>query len=73
MCIDVHRNDSRLCILGKEGQLSELRAGWELIARRIGFRTPQRQVRGRWTVRDARVRTRNRYISVIRARLRQHG
>ena len=34
---------------------------------------PQRHVRGRWVVRDALVRTRTRYISVIRALLRQHG
>ena len=34
---------------------------------------PQRHVRGRLTVRDAIVRTRTRYISLIRARLRQHG
>jgi len=33
----------------------------------------QRHVRGRLTVRDALVRTRTGYISVIRARLRQHG
>ena len=33
----------------------------------------QRQVRGRLTVRDSLVRTRTRYISVIRALLRQHG
>jgi transposase len=33
----------------------------------------QRHVRGRLTVRDARVRTRTGYISVIRALLRQHG
>ena len=58
MCIDVHRNDSRLCILGKEGQLSELRAGWEPIVRRIGCRTPSAMS----AVRDARVRTRTRYI-----------
>ena len=34
---------------------------------------PQRHVRGRLVVRDAVVRTRTRYISVIRALLRQHG
>ena len=34
---------------------------------------PQRHVRGRLGVRDALVRTRTRYISVIRALLRQHG
>src|SRR6266508_954280 len=34
---------------------------------------PQRHVRGRLTVRDAVVRTRTRYISLIRALLRQHG
>jgi transposase len=34
---------------------------------------PQRHVRGRLTVRDAVVRTRTRYISVIRALLRQQG
>ncbi len=34
---------------------------------------PQRHVRGRLTVRDALVRTRTRYISLIRALLRQHG
>jgi transposase len=34
---------------------------------------PQRHVRGRLLVRDALVRTRTRYISVIRALLRQHG
>ena len=34
---------------------------------------PQRQVGGRLLVRDALVRTRTRYISVIRALLRQHG
>jgi transposase len=34
---------------------------------------PQRHVRGRLVVRDALVRTRTRYISVIRALLRQHG
>jgi Transposase len=33
----------------------------------------QRYVRGRLTVRDALVRTRTQYISVIRALLRQHG
>jgi len=33
----------------------------------------QRHVRGRLTVRDALVRTRTRYIAVIRALLRQHG
>jgi transposase len=33
----------------------------------------QRHVRGRLTVRDALVRTRTQYISVIRALLRQHG
>src|SRR4249919_3007301 len=33
----------------------------------------QRHVRGRLAVRDALVRTRTRYISVIRALLRQHG
>ena len=33
----------------------------------------QRQVRGRLLVRDALVRTRTRYISLIRALLRQHG
>ena len=33
----------------------------------------QRHVRGRLTVRDALVRTRTGYISVVRARLRQHG
>src|SRR5262249_56886822 len=33
----------------------------------------QRHVRARLTVRDALVRTRTRYISVIRALLRQHG
>ena len=34
---------------------------------------PQRHVRGRLVVRDALVRTRTRYISIIRALLRQHG
>ena len=34
---------------------------------------PQRHVRGRLTVRDAVVRTRTRYISLIRALLRQQG
>ena len=34
---------------------------------------PQRHVRGRLLVRDAVVRTRTRYISLIRALLRQHG
>src|SRR5215472_12012330 len=34
---------------------------------------PQRHVRGRLGVRDALVHTRTRYISVIRALLRQHG
>jgi transposase len=34
---------------------------------------PQRHVRGRLGVRDALVRTRTRYISLIRALLRQHG
>ena len=34
---------------------------------------PQRHVRGRLLVRDALVRTRTRYISLIRALLRQHG
>ena len=34
---------------------------------------PQRHVRGRLTVRDAIVRTRTRYISLIRALLRQQG
>jgi len=34
---------------------------------------PQRHVGGRLLVRDALVRTRTRYISVIRAVLRQHG
>jgi hypothetical protein len=34
---------------------------------------PQRQVRARLLVRDAIVRTRTRYISLIRALLRQHG
>src|SRR5215470_15884282 len=34
---------------------------------------PQRRVRGRLGVRDALVHTRTRYISVIRALLRQHG
>jgi transposase len=34
---------------------------------------PQRQVRGRLGVREALVRTRTRYISLIRALLRQHG
>ena len=34
---------------------------------------PQRHVRGRLVVRDALVHTRTRYISVIRALLRQHG
>ena len=34
---------------------------------------PQRHVRGRLLVRDAIVRTRTRYISLIRALLRQHG
>jgi transposase len=34
---------------------------------------PQRHVRGRLLVRDAVVRTRPRYISLIRALLRQHG
>jgi len=34
---------------------------------------PQRHVRGRLVVRDALVQTRTRYISVIRALLRQHG
>jgi transposase len=34
---------------------------------------PQRHVRGRLLVRDALVRTRTRYISLIRAVLRQHG
>jgi transposase len=34
---------------------------------------PQRHVRGRLTVRDAVVRTRTRYISLIRARRRQQG
>jgi transposase len=34
---------------------------------------PQRRVRGRLLVRDAVVRTRMRYISLIRALLRQHG
>jgi len=34
---------------------------------------PQRNVRGRLGVRDALVHTRTRYISVIRAMLRQHG
>ncbi len=34
---------------------------------------PQRHVRGRLAVRDALVRTRTRYISLIRALLRQHG
>jgi transposase len=33
----------------------------------------QRHVRARLTVRDALVRTRTRYISLIRALLRQHG
>src|SRR5262245_27150867 len=33
----------------------------------------QRHVRGRLGVRDALVRTRTRYISLIRALLRQHG
>ena len=33
----------------------------------------QRHVRGRLTVRDALVRTRTGYLSVVRARLRQHG
>jgi transposase len=33
----------------------------------------QRHVRGRWGVRDALVRTRTRYISLIRALLRQQG
>ena len=34
---------------------------------------PQRHVRGRLGVRDALVRTRTRYISLIRALLREHG
>ena len=34
---------------------------------------PQRHVRGRLLVRDALVRTRTRYISLVRALLRQHG
>src|SRR5678815_4867825 len=34
---------------------------------------PQRHVRGRLLVRDAVVRTRTRYISLVRALLRQHG
>lgn len=34
---------------------------------------PQRHVRARLTVRDALVRTRTRYIALIRALLRQHG
>ena len=34
---------------------------------------PQRHVRGRLVVRDTLVRTRTRYISIIRALLRQHG
>ena len=34
---------------------------------------PQRHVRGRLVVRDALVRTRTRYISIIRALLRQYG
>ena len=34
---------------------------------------PQRHVRGRLVVREALVRTRTRYISIIRALLRQHG
>src|SRR6266404_8942843 len=34
---------------------------------------PQRHVRGRLLVRDAVVRTRTRYISLIRALLRQQG
>jgi transposase len=34
---------------------------------------PQRHVRGRLGVRDALVHTRTRYISVVRALLRQHG
>ena len=34
---------------------------------------PQRHVRGRLVVRDALVRTRTRYISIIRTPLRQHG
>src|SRR5262245_31321639 len=34
---------------------------------------PQRHVRGRLVVRDAIVRTRTRYISLIRTLLRQHG
>jgi len=34
---------------------------------------PQRHVRGRLVVRDALVRTRTRYISIVRALLRQHG
>src|SRR5262249_22402092 len=38
-----------------------------------GLSEPQRHARARLTVRDALVRTRTRYISLIRALLRQHG
>jgi transposase len=144
--IDVHKNESQLCILGERGELSEQRIrttpdrfaavlrdrprarilleastesewvarcleqlGHEVIvadpnfapmyaarsrkiktdrrdaralaeACRLGAYRPshrlsdaQRHVRGRLTVRDALVRTRTGYISVIRALLRQHG
>jgi transposase len=144
--IDVHKNESQLCILGEQGERKEQRIrttperfaavlgersrarilleastesewvarclerlGHEVIvadpnfapmhatrtrtiktdrrdaralteACRLGAYRPahrlsdaQRHVRGRLTVRDARVRTRTGYISVIRAVLRQHG
>jgi transposase len=144
--IDVHKNESQLCILGEQGERKEQRIrttperfaavlgerprarilleastesewvarclerlGHEVIvadpnfapmyatrtrtiktdrrdaralaeACRLGAYRPahrlsdaQRHVRGRLTVRDALVRTRTGYISVIRALLRQHG
>jgi transposase len=48
-------------------------AGWGAYRPAHRLSDAQRHVRGRLTVRDALVRTRTGYISVIRARLRQDG
>jgi transposase len=63
---DVHKKESQICILAEACLLGASRPAHRLS-------DAQRHVRARLTVRDTPARTRTRYISLVRAVLRQHG
>src|ERR671921_850845 len=85
--IDLHKNSSQVCILTGDGELIERRIKTEkrdaralceacrLGAYRPAHRTSDRQrdVRAHLSVREALIRTRSKYISLIGALARREG